>query len=82
MLRRSLFVSLAAMSGLRRAVARPRLGDKEWLRRFGVFLQSLNRFVVALNDDRLDQAGWARVQSAWADLENNSGCQGKANRDV
>ena len=72
MLRRTLFVSLAGFGLLPMAIARPKLGDAEWLRRFGVFLQALNLFVLALNEDRLDRAGWARVQSAWAELETKS----------
>ncbi|HYO84775.1 MAG TPA: hypothetical protein VES20_25460 [Bryobacteraceae bacterium] len=69
MLRRALWVSLAGIGVLPKAVARPKLGDAEWLRRFGVFLRALNLFVLALNEDRLDRAGWARVQSAWAELD-------------
>jgi hypothetical protein len=48
MLRRALWVSLAGMSVLPNAIARPKLGDAEWLRRFGVFLRALNLFVLAL----------------------------------
>jgi hypothetical protein len=81
MLRRALWVSLAGMSVLPNAIARPKLGDAEWLRRFGVFLRALNLFVLALNEDRLDRAGWARVQSAWAELDVKGVSEATSDRD-
>lgn len=66
--------ALAAMllgAGLARP--EPRLGDDEWYRRFQAFLQELNRFVICLNDDRVDLAQWKKVCQAWTALGTRAG---------
>ncbi len=45
--------------------AKSKLGDAAWMRNFSAFLQAINRFVLAMNDDRLDLQQWERVQRAW-----------------
>jgi len=47
--RRRWFVLLLAVLP-KAAIARPTLGDDEWMRRFREFVKSFNAFVNALND--------------------------------
>lgn len=74
MLRRMLLSSFGAALASPYASARPKLGDAEWMRRFGVFLRELNEFVFAINEERLDRTRWDRVRSAWAELEDKTSC--------
>ena len=70
MVRRSAISCLAVLfPALLKAAQPPKLGDPEWMRRFGLFLQEVNQFVLALNEDKLDRTRWERIRAAWAALQ-------------
>jgi hypothetical protein len=50
---------------------RPKLGDDEWIRRFRGFIKSFNDFVVALDEGKLDRAGWERMRVQFHQLEES-----------
>jgi hypothetical protein len=50
-------------------LARPKLGDDEWLRCFRVFLKLFKNYAELLNDGKFDSAIWQRMRLAWTRLE-------------
>jgi hypothetical protein len=50
-------------------LARPKLGDEEWMRCFRAFVKLFNNFVESLNDGKFDTAIWHRTRVAWTRLE-------------
>jgi hypothetical protein len=65
--RRRWFVLLLAVLP-KAAIARPTLGDDEWMRRFREFVKSFNAFVNALNDGSFDVSRWQRMRADWKQL--------------
>lgn len=63
----------AMLLGAGLALPEPKLGDDEWCKRFQSFLQELNRFVICLNDDKVDLAQWKKVCQAWSTLGARAG---------
>jgi hypothetical protein len=51
------------------ALARAKLGDGEWMRRFREFIKAFNAFVEALDDGKLDRVKWERMRAEWRQLE-------------
>lgn len=51
------------------ALAHPKLGDEEWMRRFRAFVRTFNAFVEVLNDGRFDLSRWNTMRGAWRELD-------------
>jgi hypothetical protein len=51
-------------------IAKPKLGDDEWMRRFRDFVKVFNPFVEGLNEGRFDFSLWAQMRARWKE----SGC--------
>jgi hypothetical protein len=66
--RRGWFVLLLALLP-KAAIAQPRLGDDEWMKRFRDFVKDFNSFVNALNDGSFDVSRWQRMRADWKQLE-------------
>ena len=47
------------------ALARSRLGDEEWMRRFRAFVRAFNAFIEVLNDGMFDLSRWSATRTAW-----------------
>jgi hypothetical protein len=65
--RRLLFATIAAGIEMP-ALARAKLGDGEWMRRFREFIKAFNAFVEALDDGKLDRVKWERMRAEWRQL--------------
>jgi len=50
-------------------LARPKLGNDEWMLRFRAFVKLFNAFVESLNDGCFDLSTWQRMRAAWTKLE-------------
>lgn len=51
------------------ALARPKLGDEEWMRRFRAFVRTFNAFVEVLNEGSFDLSRWHGMRAAWKELD-------------
>jgi hypothetical protein len=68
-------ISLGAAAVFAAVAVRPmpgasQLGDEQWRHRFERSLAELYRFIMELNESRLDAERWQKVYEAWSGVVN------------
>jgi hypothetical protein len=75
-LTRRFYFVVYASAFMGRTVARPKLGDAEWMKRFREFVRAFNDFVIVLDDGKFDHAKWQQMRIEWQRLEVDGATRG------